>query len=90
MSPKISVGLRSLASNGQIRISDKGIGIPNEYLSKIFDGFFRVPKNELHNVKGHGLGLHYVMSILNKHDAKISVESIIDEGTIFNISIPKS
>lgn len=69
----------------EILISDQGIGIKNNNIDKIFDKFYREPQGNIHNVKGFGLGLSYVKNILNKHKASISVESVVNKGTIFKI-----
>jgi len=68
-----------------ILISDHGIGIKKSNVDKIFDKFYREPQGNIHNVKGFGLGLSYVKNILNKHKASISVESVVNKGTIFKI-----
>jgi two-component system phosphate regulon sensor histidine kinase PhoR len=56
--------------------------------SKIFDKFYRVSKGDVHDIKGFGLGLSYVLSIVKAHFGKISVESKLKEGTKFKIQIP--
>jgi len=66
-----------------ITIQDNGRGIPREYLSKLFDPFFTLKKN------GMGLGLTASYSIIQSHKAKVHVESVIDEGTKFEISFNK-
>jgi two-component system phosphate regulon sensor histidine kinase PhoR len=76
--------------NGIImEIADKGIGIPKEYLSKIFNKFYRVPTGNVHNVKGFGLGLNYVQQIVKAHKWKIAVDSEYGVGTTFTINIPQ-
>ena len=55
--------------------------------SKIFDNFYRETKGNIHNVKGHGLGLSYVKKIIDLHGGMISVISEIEKGTTFNISL---
>lgn len=70
-----------------IIISDTGIGIPASSLDKIFDKFYRVSTGNIHNVKGYGLGLYYVKTIVEKHGWKISVESTEGKGTSFKITI---
>ena len=55
--------------------------------SKIFDKFYRKQTGDLHDVKGHGLGLAYVKKIINFHNGNISVDSIINEGSSFTIQL---
>ncbi|MCE2732099.1 MAG: HAMP domain-containing histidine kinase [Flammeovirgaceae bacterium] len=71
-----------------ISIQDKGIGIPPEYLNKIFDKFFRVPSGDVHNHKGYGLGLSFVKNVIEKHKGKIEAKSNRHEGSEFTITIP--
>ena len=70
-----------------VSISDKGIGMSKNVKSKIFENFYRETKGNIHNVKGHGLGLSYVKKIIDLHGGMISVTSEIDKGTNFNISL---
>ena len=74
----------------EILISDQGIGIKKSNIDKIFDKFYREPQGNIHNVKGFGLGLSYVKNILHKHNASISVESVVNKGTIFKIRFNKT
>ncbi|OFX85679.1 MAG: hypothetical protein A2W99_06140 [Bacteroidetes bacterium GWF2_33_16] len=71
-----------------LSIKDNGIGIDKKYHKKIYKKFFRIPTGNIHNVKGFGLGLHYVYSIVKNHHWKIKLESKINEGTTFIIRIP--
>lgn len=88
--PVITVGLEQV--NGQIylRIGDNGAGIPPEYQGRIFEKFFRVPAGAVHNVKGHGLGLSYVASVVQKHRGSIEVEKNEPQGTVFKIILPQT
>ena len=80
----LNVKLDAARDAYNIIIQDNGRGIPREYLSKLFDPFFSLKKN------GMGLGLTASYSIIQSHKAKMQVESVIDEGTRFQISFNKS
>lgn len=88
--PDIKVELQENDSEIKLSISDKGIGIPPEYQDKIFEKFFRIPTGNRHNVKGYGLGLNYVASVIKQHSGKIEVKSELNKGSVFTLTIPKS
>lgn len=71
-----------------IRISDKGIGMSKEAIEKIFDKFYRVPTGNIHDIKGFGLGLAYVKTMLVALGGHIKVKSIISKGSTFEIILP--
>lgn len=87
---KVQVDLRENQREISLSIQDHGPGIDQVYLSKIFDRLFRVPSDGKHNVKGHGLGLHYAKTVIEKHQGTISASSEIGHGTTFLIKIPKN
>lgn len=87
-SPEITVTSEKKDNMVNISFIDRGIGIAKEHQSHIFDRFYRVPTGNVHNVKGFGLGLSYVKKIVELHNGKINIESIINKGTKFSILLP--
>jgi signal transduction histidine kinase len=88
--PRISISLAENETRVTMKVTDQGIGIPKEYSKKIFEKFFRVPAGDVHNVKGYGLGLSYVESVIRSHKGKIEVDSERGKGSTFTISLPKN
>lgn len=88
--PEISIKTKADEQNVYLEIKDNGIGIPGKYQKYIFDKFYRVPTGDVHNIKGFGLGLSYVRTVVEAHGGKVSVESDSGMGSTFTIVIPKS
>jgi len=86
--PAISIKTENKGNNLAVSVKDNGIGIPKEHLDQIFERFFRVPTGNVHDVKGFGLGLSYVKKIIDSHQGKIKVESVVNKGTKFILYFP--
>jgi two-component system, OmpR family, phosphate regulon sensor histidine kinase PhoR len=72
-----------------IKVTDHGIGMTTTTQQLIFDRFFRATNGNIHDVKGFGLGLSYVKKIIEAHRGGITVQSTVNEGSSFYISLPK-
>jgi two-component system phosphate regulon sensor histidine kinase PhoR len=88
--PKIEISTSNVKGNIIIKVKDNGVGIAQSHLGMIFDKFYRVPTGNLHNVKGFGLGLFYVNTIMKAHGARINVESKIGKGSTFTLRFKNS
>ncbi len=68
---------------------DSGPGIPPDELPRIFDRFYRGTNTGEARASGSGLGLAIVRSIVDMHDGEIDVTSVVGEGTVFRITLPR-
>ncbi|WP_460543441.1 sensor histidine kinase [Echinicola sediminis] len=87
--PKIKVKVLENQEGLTVIIKDNGVGMSKESVKKIFDKFYRVPTGNVHDVKGFGLGLAYVKTMVEEHNGDISVESEINKGSTFTINLPR-
>lgn len=88
--PRIDIHLFEKGGDVLVEVEDKGIGIEEEHLGKIFNRFYRVEKSRGRDLGGSGLGLSIVKHIIELHGATIQVRSKPGEGTTFTIRMPRS
>lgn len=84
----IKIDISSSKDTLEIGVSDNGDGIEKSELKNIFEKFYRIQSNNIHNTKGLGLGLYFVKKIITKYNGKVDVSSTVNSGTVFKISIP--
>ena len=85
---RIIISTQNEGNRFKVKIEDNGIGMSKETATRIFEKFYRAHTGNLHNVKGFGLGLNYVKTMVDAHHGSIKVESILGKGSSFLLSFP--
>ena len=88
--PEIVIKIEKQKSHFVVLFEDNGIGIPKQDRKKIFQRFYRVPTGNVHDVKGFGLGLDYVLKIVRRHGWRIKVTENSRKGSTFIVEIKQS
>ena len=86
--PKIEIKTFNTSGFLCVSIKDHGMGMTSSVKKKVFDKFYRETSGNIHNVKGHGLGLAYVKQIVELHHGTVSVDSEIGKGSQFTVKLP--
>jgi two-component system phosphate regulon sensor histidine kinase PhoR len=86
--PKIDIFTEVAKNYMIIKIEDQGAGMSKAVLKKVFEKFYREHTGDIHNVKGHGLGLAYVKKIVEDHQGEVYAESEKGKGSTFYIKMP--
>ncbi len=84
-----SVEITVTGDSHDLSVRDNGIGIPSKSIPYLFNKFYRVPHGNRQDVRGYGIGLYYVKSILDKMGWDIEAKSTEGEGSVFTIKFSK-
>lgn len=89
LSGRIEVRMRESDNDAELFVQDTGVGIPADELPKLFERFHRVELSRGRTQEGSGIGLALVRELVKLHSGSVRVESVVDRGSVFTVSLPK-
>jgi len=84
----VTVSMRQVEGQAQVKVTDTGIGIPEEALPHLFEEFYRAPNAKALDAIGTGLGLAIVKDLVERCGGRIEVESAVGQGSTFTMTFP--
>ncbi len=85
---KIAVSIKQKGRKVELRVSDSGVGIPQEELPRVFERFHQIENTRSRTHEGSGIGLALVQELVKLHGGSIRVESVLGKGTTFTVTLP--
>ena len=85
---QVTITLKNSDHKLTFEVTDSGYGIPEEQQANLFKAFYRVNLKETRNIKGTGLGLHLVKSIIERHEGEMHFKSVYGTGSTFGFELP--